>query len=96
MDQDAELHLGDTPDDIERLKKILRTLEERKKALEAEIEKLKSEFPYTAKEWLYDDELVAVYVAKIRELIDEYNAQYEELKKRYDRLVEGQDPDGEE
>ncbi|MBQ1316256.1 MAG: hypothetical protein IIY46_02110 [Lachnospiraceae bacterium] len=96
MDQDAEERLQDTPDDIERLRKILRTLSERKKALEEEIEKLMSEFPYTAKEWLYDEELVAVYVEKTRELIGEYNAQYEELKKRYDRLVKGLDPDGEE
>lgn len=96
MDQAAEERLQDTPDDIERLRKILRTLSERKKALEEEIEKLMSEFPYTAKEWLYDDELVAIYVEKTRELIGEYNAQYEELKKRYDRLVKGLDPDGEE
>ena len=94
--KDAEIHLSDTPEDIERLREIVKTLEKKKKDLLDEIMAIKSGFPYTAKALLENEEEVAKILRRIEEEMEEINRQYQDLLARFNRLKEGKDPDGTE
>ena len=96
MARDAELHLSDTPEDIERLREIAQTLEKKKNALLDEIEAIKTDFPYTAKELLENEEEVEKILQRIKEGLEEIERQYQELLVRFNRLKEGKDPNGTE
>ena len=58
MDAPEETY-QDTPEDIERLKEVLKQLKILCKALIQHIQKIKGEFPYTMKAFLEDEEAVA-------------------------------------
>ena len=96
MARDAELHLSDTPEDIERLREIAQTLEKKKNELLDEIEAIKTDFPYTAKELLENEEEVEKILQRIKEGLEEIERQYQELLVRFNRLKEGKDPNGTE
>lgn len=92
--KNAEMHLSDTPEDIERLREIAQTLEKKKNALLDEIEEIKTSFPYTAKDLLENEEEVAEILHRIEEGMKEIDRQYQELLIRFNRLKEGKDPNG--
>ena len=92
--KDAELHLSDTPEDMERLREIAQTLEKKKNALLDEIEEIRSTFPYTAKELLANEEEVEKILRHMEEVREEIEWQYQEMLVRFNRLKEGKDPNG--
>ena len=84
-----EEEFTDRPEDIEKMKEILESLRERCQALEQEIRHIKSEYPYTMKAFLDDEEAVEEKRAGLRKQIDQTRekdrqlAEYiEELKKK--------------
>ncbi len=94
ISKDAELHLSDTPENIERLREIAQTLEKKKNTLLDQIEEIRTNFPYTAKELLAHEDEVEKILRHIEEGMEEINRQYQELLERFNRLKEGKDPDG--
>ena len=84
-----EEEFADTPEDLEKMREILETLRERCQALEKEIRHIQSEYPYTMKAFLDDEESVEEKRAGLRAQIDQTRerdrqlADYiEELKKK--------------
>jgi len=92
--KDAELHLSDTPEDMERLREIAQTLEKKKNALLDEIEEIRSSFPYTAKALLANEKEVEKILRHMEEVREEIERQYQEMLVRFNRLKEGKDPNG--
>lgn len=73
--------LPDTEESLEKLEELIERLEKRRQELIAEIERIKSEFPYTEKDLLENEEAVA----KIQ---DELNAKIEEHEEIIKMLCE--------
>ena len=85
-----------SPDGIRQMKELLASLEQKLRTLREEIARIESSFPYTAKEFLADEEAVAARQKELANQLREYMEQYQELQKRFERLQEGKDPDGDE
>lgn len=91
-----EEEFRNSPDGIRQMKETLAALEAKYAALEAEIRGIRNSFPYTAKEFLADEEAVSARQKELADLLAEYDEQYRKLLLRYERLKEGKDPDGDE
>lgn len=95
-DRDAEKNLSDTPEDVERLREIASALEKKRDDLLAEIRKIKSEFPYTAKALLENEEERTKVLNELANGVKLMDKEYQKLLKRFNRLKEGKDPDGDD
>lgn len=85
-DADVAERFENTEDGIAALKALRDQLIQQRDEIEEKINRIKGSFPYTAKEFLADDEAVAARQKELNELIQEYQKMIEALNERIERL----------
>lgn len=74
-----EEHYEDTPEDLEKLRALLRKLKEMGLSLRREIAVIRGEYPYTMKELLENEELLTARKEELRAELNEIRSANEEL-----------------
>ena len=87
--EDEEDKSDNKTQDIEKLRRIYEELKRTVEVVSQEIEAIKNSFPYTAKEFLQDEEAVEERRQELEKELSEYNDAYDELELRLKNMREG-------